>query len=164
MTLLASLPARRALALVASTALVASLAAAGAAQAAPRSTTAADLKGSWVGTTLGFAGKDEVNNQYWLKLTSVNGNVITGKQQWRPCEGRQKACRERSTKGGGWSKPERVTLAVLNNGTIAGKDLDGVISGYVQGDGSLELAYMEHQRTDGGETPLVVTMRLVPLG
>jgi len=120
-----------------------------------------DLPGSWVGTGTGFAGTTRATNQMWIRITKTNGFVGTGTQQWRTCKGRMQACQQRSTRGGGWSKPEPVSLALLTNGAIAGADRDGFLSGYVQGDGSMEIVYSEKAQVSTQGRTIVNLFRLV---
>lgn len=120
-----------------------------------------DLPGSWVGTGSGFIGTKAVTNQLWVQITKTNGRVGTGTQRWRSCQGRQQACQERSTRGGGWTKREPVSIALLTNGTIAGADRDGSLSGYVQGDGSIEIVYSEKSRSSAENYTVVTMFRLV---
>ena len=120
-----------------------------------------DLPGSWVGTGTGFVGTTPVTNQLWIRITKTNGLVGTGTQQWRSCTGRTQACQQRSTRGSGWSKREPVSIALLTNGTIAGADRDGLLTGYVQGDGSMEVVYSEKARVSGQGSTVVNLFRLV---
>jgi hypothetical protein len=120
-----------------------------------------DMPGSWVGTNIGFAGKSPITNQFWFRVTATNGQVATGIQRWRTCQGRQQACDQRRTTGGGWSSWQRLSLALLTDGQIAGADIDGTFTGFVQGDGSMELVYNEKRRPDKERNPIVSLMRLV---
>lgn len=120
-----------------------------------------DLPGSWVGTGTGFVGVSPVTNQLWVRITKTNGLVGTGTQRWRSCKGRMKVCQRGSTRGAGWSKREPVSIALLTNGSIAGVDLYGVLSGYVQGDGSMEVVYNERVRESGQDTTVAISYRLV---
>ena len=120
-----------------------------------------DLPGAWVGTGSGFVGATAVTNQLWIRITKTNGLVGTGTQRWRSCKGRQQACQQGSTRGGGWSKREPVSIAVLTNGTIAGADLYGVLTGSVYDDGSMEIVYSEKVRISAQETPVLIPYRLV---
>lgn len=123
-----------------------------------------DMPGSWVGTTIGFAGVTPTTTQFWWRVSRTNGQVAMGIQRWRTCQGREQACSQRSTAGGGWSKGQRMSIALLTDGQLAGADIDGTFTGYVQGDGSMELAYMEKRREDAKREPLVSLMRLVRVG
>ena len=121
----------------------------------------ADLPGSWVGTGTGFVGASPVTNQLWVRITKTNGLVGTGTQRWRSCKGRMKVCQQGSTRGSGWSKREPVSIALLTDGSIAGVDLYGVLSGYVQGDGSMEVVYNERVTESGQDTTVSISYRLV---
>jgi hypothetical protein len=123
-----------------------------------------DMPGTWVGTNIGFAGKSPITNQFLFRVTATNGQVATGVQRWRTCQGRQQACAQRSTAGGGWSPGQRMSLALLTDGQIAGADIDGAFTGYVQGDGSMELVYTEKLRPEKDRNPVVSLMRLVRVG
>lgn len=120
-----------------------------------------DLPGSWVGTGTGFVGTSAVTNQLWVQITKTNGRVGTGTQRWRSCKGRAQACQQRSTRGGGWSKREPVSIALLTNGTIAGVDRYGTLTGYVQGDGSMEIVYNEKVRVSDKNAAVAILYRLV---
>jgi hypothetical protein len=120
-----------------------------------------DMPGSWVGTTIGFDGIRPITTQFWWRVSRTNGQVAMGIQRWRTCQGREQACSQRSTAGGGWSKGQRMSLALLTDGQLAGADVEGTFAGYVQGDGSMELVYMEIRPAEQKRDPLVTLMRLV---
>ena len=117
--------------------------------------TVQEMRGSWVGTSIGFASNDAQTNQVWMTLTRINGLVVIGQQKTRSCAGRMDRCRQRDTSGGGWSAPVRVALALLTDDQVAGADRSGTYTGFVQGDGSIELAYLATAE------PTVSQMRLV---
>jgi len=121
-----------------------------------------DLKGTWVGTVQGRVAGQWTTTQARIVWTERKGSSAVGNLSLRSCEGRAAACSSRSAKGGGWSDPEDIQVALMTDGTLSGRSETMSVLGFAQGDASLELTLTPYYVVD--RTATVHYGRLVPAG
>lgn len=131
--------------------LAAGLAAPAQAALSPDYLSVADLKGTWVGSVAGWVDGEWTTTQARIVWSARKGASARGALSLRPCAGREQACQTRSPKGD-WGVTERVQVAVMSDGTVAGRSETLTVLGFAQGDGSLEVTLTPYRIVDTADT------------
>lgn len=121
-------------------------------------TEASDLLGVWLGEVTGYQEGQEVDWQYRMTVRKAKGQAGVAWEEWRDCEGHERACAAGTGTGGGWSQPTRVLLVLDAEHGIHGVSERGFLTAPAATDSdTLHVVVVCQGSSGGGWTQVPVT-------